>query len=74
MRYTVRTEVPAQLRDQGFVAYVEDAEHSDGSGATSCGWFLSLLDAERTRDALNYRDLRGNPVHRGECAKIWPGL
>jgi hypothetical protein len=76
LRYTVKTDVPRQLRDRGFVAYVEDAEHPDGSGAASCGWFLSLLDADRARDAMNYRDLIGspNPERRAECSKIWPGL
>jgi hypothetical protein len=52
--FTVRTEIPKALRDQGFVAWVHDARHPDDpdSGA-SMSWHQDLADAERVAAALN---------------------
>jgi len=52
----VVSNVPEKLRDLGFVAYVRDARHPDGS-ALSCSWHQSLLDAERIATALNDAEL-----------------
>lgn len=53
IRYRVNTTVPAQLRERGFVAYVEDAQHPDGSGPASMSWHLSVMDADRVAYAMN---------------------
>lgn len=52
LRYRVVTQVPPQLRDRGFVAYVEDAEHPDGAPC-SMSWHLSTNDADRVANAMN---------------------
>ena len=51
-RFQIVTRMPRQMRDLGFVAYVEDAQHPDG-GPCSMSWHLSLQDAYRTVKALN---------------------
>ena len=55
LRYSVRTDVPMQLREHGFVAYVHDAKHRDDpEDGASVSWHSSVEDAERVMGALNY--------------------
>lgn len=67
MRYRVNTTVPTQLKDRGFVAYVEDAEHPDGSGPASMSWHLSVMDADRVANAMNRLPRAGFSDSSVEC-------
>ncbi len=54
-RYTVRADIiPAALADLGFVAWIDDTKHPDGSvGGASCSWHQDIRDAERICATLN---------------------
>lgn len=60
LRYQVVAKVPPRLRDLGFVAYVEDAQHPDGA-ARSMSWHLSVMDADRVAACMNWRELATPP-------------
>ena len=57
-RYTTRVDaIPPALRDRGFVAWVHDAQHPDGSeGGASCCFSQDWRDASRITAALNKDD------------------
>jgi hypothetical protein len=52
-RFTVKYDVPKQLQDRGFVAYVHDAYHpGDPAQGGSMSWHLVWEDAQRTARRL----------------------
>jgi hypothetical protein len=54
-RFTIRYDVPRQLRDQGFVAYIHDVRHpSDPAQGRPVSWHTSWDDAQRTAAMLNF--------------------
>lgn len=52
-RFNVVTVIPKQMRDRGFVAYVNDSTHPDGGGSCSMSWHLTTFDADRVAAAMN---------------------
>jgi hypothetical protein len=68
LRYRVMTQVPRNLRDLGFVAYVEDSNHPDG-GALSMSWHQSLGDADRVAVCMNLREL-AKPAEREDAGRM----
>ena len=53
--FTVKYDIPTQIKDRGFVAYVHDAYHpgGPGPGRLAMSWHLVREDAQRTAAALN---------------------
>ncbi len=54
-RFTVRTDaIPRDLAQLGFVAWIDDAQHPDGTeDGASCAWFQDIRDAWRVAEVLN---------------------
>ena len=84
-RFAVRTgSIPKELSRLGFVAWVDDAQHPDGTeGGASCAFCQDMRDAERIAAMLN-RNLSAVKVEEGDrqlvllslglCALLRPGF